>query len=388
VRPRATPPLAFFAVGLTATLFGFETASHAEHAIHRPLDVFPSLGPPGGSLWTLVNLTGYAFNLLPFVVFPLRSHSGALWRFSVGLLLLTIASAVYVLIGVPGRTPYATGFQTASVVLASAVVFIEVRWAHRLLLAAVLALVIGSAYVIRHHTAAELVTGVLFGAIAFRVARTSTLSFLDTPAPATSLRHEVSNAWNLFVASSPARWNRMYAEGEWEFLRSVPQRPRHYVISGIVRDRFPLGADVLDVGCGHAILYPLLKGAVSSYTGLDVAPAVIADCLRNFGGSADCSFHTGSFDDFHPAKRFDVVVLNEVLYYFPLASVEQVFRQAHALLRDSDGVVVVSMGTNPKVSHIWRQLARVSTPIQAISTTTLASGSQWTIRVYECGSQV
>lgn len=333
-----------------------------------------------------MNLSGYALNLLPFLVFPLRSHSGALWRFSVGLLLLTIGSAVYVLIGAPRQTPYATCFQTASVVLASSVVFIEVRGAQRLLLAAALALIVGSAYVIRHHTAAELITGVLFGAVAFRVARTSTLSFLDSPAPATSLRHEVSNAWNLFVASSPTRWNRMYANGEWEFLRSLPQRPRHYVISGIVRDRFPLGADVLDVGCGHAILYPLLKGAVSSYTGLDIAPAVVADCLRDFGEGVDRSFYTGSFADFQPAKRFDVVVLNEVLYYFPLASVEGVFRRAHALLRNSGGVVVVSMGTNPKASHIWRLLARISTPIQAITTTTLTSGSQWTIRVYECGS--
>lgn len=391
-RPRRTvrdsnASLMLFAVGLTAVLFGFETASHAEHAIHRASDVFPGVDPPASAFWSVLNSTGYAFNLLPFVVFSLRSHSGALWRFSVGLLLLTIASAVYVLIGAPGQTLYATCFQTASVVLASAVVFIEVQWAQRLLLTAALALIIGSAYVIRHHTAAELVTGVVFGAVAFRVARTSTLSFLDSPAPASSLRHEVANAWNLFVANSSARWNRMYADGEWEFLRSLPQRPRHYVISGIVRDRFPRGADVLDVGCGHAILYPLLKGAVSSYTGLDIAPAVVADCLRNFGGRADCSFYTGSFDDFQPVKRFDVVVLNEVLYYFPLASVEHVFLRAHTLLRSSDGVVVVSMGTNPKVSHIWRQLARISTPIQAITTTTLTSGSQWTIQVYECGSR-
>jgi hypothetical protein len=74
----ATPPLMLFAVGVTAVPFAFETASHAEHAIHRPSDVFAGVDVPASAFWSVLNSTGYAFSPLLFVVFSLRSHSGAL----------------------------------------------------------------------------------------------------------------------------------------------------------------------------------------------------------------------------------------------------------------------------------------------------------------------
>lgn len=369
------------ALGSTAGLLAVEAAlhSHRMHITlrHVSLDALPSIGA-----WSVVTLASYAITLLPFAVRALWPRRDVLWRFVAGLVFITIGSALLTGASWLGAFRVSTCAQIASVFLASSVVFVEVRGGWRILAAIVSAMAVAVSNASGHHNALELFTGALFGAGAYRVSRSPKLGFLDAPAPWAALQHEVSNAWNLFVANSPSRWERMYARGEWEFLRSRHQRPPHYVISGIIRDRFPMRADVLDVGCGHAILYPLLTGAVSTYTGLDIAGAVIGECVRDFGRNADCSFQAVAFEDFDPTERFDVIVINELLYYFPLHSVEGIFRRAQSLLRNDDSLLIVSMGSNPKVSRIWHQLSQLAPPEQSIVTMNPVSGSRWTVRVY------
>lgn len=374
--------LILFALGLTAALLALEVANHMQDGMHRAprssdLDAFPSSG-----LRDLVNLAGYALNLVPFAFRSLRSRHGTLRRLLVGLLVLAVSGALYLLLSRTGHPMLATCFQIASAFLASAVVLVEGSGGWRVLPLIGSGLVAATAYASGQHDGVDIATGVVLGMGAYQLSRSRKLGFLDDPAPWMALRREVANAFNLFVANNTSRWDRMYARGEWEFLRSSDQRPRHYVISSIIRDRFPKGAAVLDVGCGHAILYPLLRGRGSSYTGIDVAEAVIRECIREFGRSADCSFEAVALEDVDLADRFDVVVMNEILYYFRPHAVKRAFCRAQSLLRNDDGLVIVSMGSNPKVSRIWHLLAKLAQSEETITTANLRTGSRWTVRVY------
>ncbi len=57
-----------------------------------------------------------------------------------------------------------------------------------------------------------------------------------------------------------------------------------------------------------------------------------------FADRANCRFERVAFEEFEPAERFDVVVLNEILYYFPLDIVDVVLTRAFRMLRDEQGI--------------------------------------------------
>ena len=197
------------------------------------------------------------------------------------------------------------------------------------------------------------------------------------------------NLSNLVVRNDPALWERMYRAGQWDFLGSPTQQLRHLAIARILRERFPDGAAVLDVGCGPGLLFPLLDGPQHSYTGLDVAPTAIATSRGRCDGDARSSFECVAFEDFRTERRFDAVVLSEVLYYFPLRSVGTVFRRAFELLDSPYGIVIVSMNRNLKARWIRRRLARLAAADQIVRVRTGAhTQARWIVAVYGAGTGV
>jgi hypothetical protein len=74
-------------------------------------------------------------------------------------------------------------------------------------------------------------------------------------------------------------------------------------------------------------------------------------------------------------------VLNEVLYYYPLSEIENIFGLALSRLRPG-ATLVISMNRNFKALLIWRRLERVAPAEQAIRVHNLVTGSYWTVKVY------
>ncbi len=178
-------------------------------------------------------------------------------------------------------------------------------------------------------------------------------------------------------------WEDNYAAGNWRFLESDNEKPRHYTIAGIVHDRFREGADVLDVGCGYGTLYPLLGTRASSYVGVDLAQVPIEECRAVFKDDPRCRFEACAFEDYRPKRKFDVVILNEVLYYFPIGETEGVFRRAMSLLKGPESVLIISTGLNPKAAWTRHRLSRLAVPAYSQIATNAASGSSWTVSVYQ-----
>lgn len=357
------PPVWFPMITLTLTLAllnSFGRASNPFHPFQVSLDIALSL-----------------FCLAPLLIPPLRSMPSLLRRFMVGVVLQLLIAAVLLLC-----SSFPPGLLLANAFFVFRVLGLSKRPA---LEGAGLAgvLLAGGVTIWRGASGWTVATGLLIGWVAYRFAFSMDLAFLEQSQPWPAITHKLKDLSNIVLGNRRAIWEEAYAAGRWEFLQSVDHRPRHYVIAGIVRDRFAEGgANLLDVGCGYATLYRVLGRHAASYTGIDLSENAIRQCRTAFQDDPRCSFETVGLEAYHPDRTFDVVVLNEVLYYLPIRSIAEVCRSARSLLKDEKSVLIISMGRIPKASRIWRKLDHLMTPVQNIRVTNETTGSYSIVRVY------
>jgi hypothetical protein len=353
-----------------------------EELLHGPR--VPSLALPAtaGPLWDAIYKGGYAFYLLPLALPALRLEKGELRRLLSGFALLLLLGGLAAL---GPETVRRLDLVPCLQAAAALFTLLAVRRARSLpastLAAAVLALVAASTFLTQRHDALDIVIGLAAGGLSYKTVYSQNFDFLRHEDLGQEVGRELGELRNLLGSNRRETWEEAYAQGHWDFLNETNQRPRHYVIAGIIQDAFPQGANVLDVGCGMGTLLPLLGSGAAAYTGLDLSQEAVNRCRRTFRESSDRRFLAGSFEEFRPAETFDAVVLNEVLYYFPLRAADRIFRQALALL-NKDGVLIVSMNRNMKAALIWRRLSALTRPEQSIRVTNLKTGSYWTVNAY------
>lgn len=213
------------------------------------------------------------------------------------------------------------------------------------------------------------------------------LEFLGEPSPWRALRSELANFRNIVLGNRRDSWDSLYEAGDYGLMVATAPEPRHYLIAGIVRNRFPLGFRMLDVGCGPGVLYQSVAGPGVSYVGIDVIGQIAQDCHKRFSGDARCEFLTCGLEEFNPGDKFDVVVMTELLYYLPVESTEPLFRKAQSFLRDRNSIVIISMGgkANVGIRKIWRRLDALAAALQTISFIDPESGNIKTLKVYPAG---
>lgn len=360
---------------LALTLFALEAANHAGGSPH---------GRHAGQWsteWFFVRFMGRILVLAAIALSIAEAPPHRLRRLFAGLGTLVVAAGGYIGIAWTIAAPASACIEVAGAVYWALSGSVQRRTATRAVAAAAAGLLIAAAYSDGRDTLGEIFSGSFVGWLGHRVAGSRKLAFLDADRPWHALRREISNAWNLFVVNSPRRWEAMYAAGHWDCLRHGAQRPRHYIISSLVLDRFPAGAAVLDVGCGQGVLYPLLRGVGASYHGIDFAKSAIQECVRNFRGDPRCSFEEADITAYQTDRRFDAVVLNEVLYYLSPTSVAPLLRRAAALLR-ADGIIVVSMGSSPGTRRVWRSIEAIARAENTFNVADAERGANWTIKVF------
>jgi 2-polyprenyl-3-methyl-5-hydroxy-6-metoxy-1,4-benzoquinol methylase len=182
-----------------------------------------------------------------------------------------------------------------------------------------------------------------------------------------------------------AYWQRSYDSGYWELLKSDQQAGRHLVISSVIRRRFPSEVEVLDVGCGYGNVVPCLEGAALRYVGIDPSKAAIHECDRTLAAPPRVSFAKTDFETFETEEKFDVILFNEVFYYFPLKQVPQVLRKADSLLKSPDSLIIVSTTPNPKAQWLRRKFFRRVRPLYHFRLSNLRGGGTWTISAFRAG---
>lgn len=149
-----------------------------------------------------------------------------------------------------------------------------------------------------------------------------------------------------------ATWDREYAAGEWSKLGKLDEMPRYALVSGYIRT-IGAAASVLDVGCGEGNLsHWLFESGDRHYMGVDVSRIAILEARAR--SSNEARFEVADAATFDPGERFDIIVLNEVLYY--MAEPEAVLERYESFLAPG-GVLIISMYRVPESLCAWRRCA-------------------------------
>jgi 2-polyprenyl-3-methyl-5-hydroxy-6-metoxy-1,4-benzoquinol methylase len=149
-----------------------------------------------------------------------------------------------------------------------------------------------------------------------------------------------------------ATWDREYAAGEWSKLGKLDEMPRYALVSGYIRT-IGATASVLDVGCGEGNLsHWLFESGKRRYVGVDVSRIAILEARAR--SSNEARFEAADAATFDPGEQFDIIVLNEVLYYMP--EPEAVLDRYASFLAPG-GVLIISMYRVPESLCAWRRCA-------------------------------
>lgn len=137
-----------------------------------------------------------------------------------------------------------------------------------------------------------------------------------------------------------ATWDAEYGDGRWDYIGQLHENSRYWTLIGYM-DAFRRGGEYLDVGCGDGVLFERFKAlGYHRYVGIDISDVAI-DRLRHHN-DARTSFAQADGNVYEPVGRFDVIVLNESLYYLddPIQSLDR-----YAQWLKPDGCIIVSTYT-------------------------------------------
>lgn len=94
------------------------------------------------------------------------------------------------------------------------------------------------------------------------------------------------------LARSPRRDYYVASHAGWDDGETWTRHARDvagFVFQGMADERL-LGAHVLEIGCGVGRLTPFVAGRVRSYTGIDIAPSLVAEAQRRCAGVVNARF--------------------------------------------------------------------------------------------------
>ena len=167
-----------------------------------------------------------------------------------------------------------------------------------------------------------------------------------------------------------------YTRGRWDYLGHLPEMARYAVISGYCT----YGDDVstvLDLGCGAGVLHRWLRPlGLVRYVGVDVSSVAIEAAKREWQDAAT-TFVAMDVAAYLPDRKFDVIVFNEVLYYFERP--DEILKRFADYLEEN-GRFAISLWDSPESRLAWRR-SRGSIHVVDEVRVCHRSGVSWQIRL-------
>lgn len=148
-------------------------------------------------------------------------------------------------------------------------------------------------------------------------------------------------------------WEEQYTNGTWDYLEEEVDHYRAILDS---LDCSKQTVSILDIGCGHGVLYSHLQRddtfSKSSYVGIDISETAIIKAQNKFQTG---EFMAGDFDSIVLKRSFDYIIFNETLYYFlhPMNTL----KKATGLLNPG-GTIIISMCEYPGHDFIWKKIEK------------------------------
>lgn len=182
------------------------------------------------------------------------------------------------------------------------------------------------------------------------------------------------------VRQSPEHWDAQFKAGKWNFM--LERQPNQEVIAGLC-EKYAKSTpiEILDVGCGNGGLLKLLENKKFKYVycGLDFSQAAIDQAKTFFPNSvficADIEYPP------QPGKKFDIIVLSEILYY---VDTEKVIAEYVGLLKE-DGVFVISMYNSWRTWLLWFKIKKPLKELEHHTSSRSENGKNvyWNIKVMQ-----
>ena len=148
---------------------------------------------------------------------------------------------------------------------------------------------------------------------------------------------------------SEDEWNQQFSTGKWDYLGKVPvERARSAVIIGV----FGHGKlKVLDVGCGEGLLTDFLfPDQQKGYLGIDISKAAISIAKNKRNRYSFKQTRAELFEPSNDQGPFDLIVFNEVLYYFD--HIQLMKKYSTSRLLAPDGVIIISVWYMSNMNHL------------------------------------
>lgn len=153
-----------------------------------------------------------------------------------------------------------------------------------------------------------------------------------------------------------AVWEEQFSKGEWDYLESKDEA-LHYQTIIKFYDQQKNKASILDIGCGKGVLYKWLKENSSlgdcDYMGIDLSENAIEAAQQQFAG---VNFQQLDFENAGLGKKFDIIIFNESLYYFPLPL--KIIDKCCSQNLNGNGVFIISMFDFPGHDEIWKRIEK------------------------------
>ena len=175
-------------------------------------------------------------------------------------------------------------------------------------------------------------------------------------------------------------WEKQFNTGAWDYLESKNEA-QHYQAIIKFFDQLKSKKSVLDIGCGKGVLYKYLKENGSlpgiEYRGIDLSENATSAAIQRFPG---INFQQLDFEKNNVEKKFDVIIFNESLYYFPLPL--RILDKCYSQNLNDNGVFIISMFDYPGHNEIWQKIAKHYQVIMAEEVKN-DNGEKWKIKLLQ-----
>jgi 2-polyprenyl-3-methyl-5-hydroxy-6-metoxy-1,4-benzoquinol methylase len=173
-------------------------------------------------------------------------------------------------------------------------------------------------------------------------------------------------------------WEKQYGGTDWDFLFSEDEKAHYLAIIAQINNQ-STAPKMLDIGCGHGVLYNYFKKSLTvafGYTGIDISENAIKKANEQF---PEADFKVVNYDFAPVNDKFNIVIFNEVVYYFvkPIKMLQKAFDEN--LL--PGGVVVISMYKDAagKNQLLWNTIGD-QFKVLAQETVVNDKGASWTVK--------